>query len=569
MLDIKTRSDPLTGEQYLVTALRGYDVLNNPFLNKGTAFTPAERAELELEGLLPTVVKTIEQQRERVYEELNAKHTLLEKNVFLTSLHDRNETLFFNLLQHHASELIPLIYTPVVGEEIQKYSHIYPRPRGIFLSYPLRDRLEEMLSHRQFRDVDIICATDGERILGLGDQGAGGIGITIGKLILYTVCAGIHPATTLPVGLDVGTNNPGLLEDPHYLGWRHERISPEKYDGFIEQFVSAVRRQFPNAILHWEDFAKGNAIRLLETYRRRLCTFNDDMQGTGAIALATLLAAVRVAGRSFKDQRVVFLGAGTAGIGIAEQLKAAFQRSGLSETEAYSRLYLLNRSGLLRQGQNLLPFQLPYAKAKEDIAHWQITNPDRITLEEVVRNVRPTILIGVSSQAGAFTREIVLEMTVHADRPIILPLSNPNTRAEAQPEDLIRWTGGRAIVATGSPFSPVTYSGRSHPIPQCNNAYLFPGLGLGVLATRAREITDSLFQAAAHSLSQLSPALGDPHRSLLPSLEDSRAIARKIAMAVGREAYHSGLARVGTEGTLDRQIEEKIWKSHYVNLRGR
>jgi malate dehydrogenase (oxaloacetate-decarboxylating) len=567
MLDLKTYSDPLTGEEYLVTSLRGYDVLNNPFLNKGTAFTPSERADLELDGLLPTAVKTIEQQRARFYEELNAKHTFLEKNVFLTSLHDHNETLFFDLLQHHASEIIPLIYTPVVGEEIQKYSHIYPRPRGIYLSYPLRDRLEEMLSHRPFRDVDIICVTDGERILGLGDQGAGGIGIAIGKLILYTVCAGIHPTTTLPVGLDVGTNNPVLLEDPLYLGWRHERISPDEYDVFIEQFVTVVQRLFPNAILHWEDFAKANATRLLETYRHRLCTFNDDIQGTGAVTLATLLAALQVTGQSFQDQRIVFFGAGTAGIGIAEQLKTTFQQLRLSEKEAYSRLYLLNRGGLLQKGRNLLPFQLPYAKTKDDISHWQITNSDRISLEEVIKNVHPTILIGVSSQAGAFTREIVLEMAAHTDRPIILPLSNPNSCAEAQPEDLIRWTAGRAIVATGSPFPPVTYGGRSLPITQCNNAYLFPGLGLGVLATRARVITNDLFQSAARALSQLSPALGDRHQPLLPSLEDSPAIARKIATAVGQESYRSGLAQVGSEENLERQIEENIWKIRYINLR--
>jgi malate dehydrogenase (oxaloacetate-decarboxylating) len=569
MLDTTIHTDPRTGEDYLVTSLRGYDVLNNPFLNKGTAFTPSERTELALDGLLPAAVKTIEQQRARAYEELNSKHTLLEKNVFLTSLHDHNETLFFDLLQQHLSEIIPLIYTPVVGEEIQQYSHIYPRPRGLYLSYPSRSRLEEILTHRPFRDVALICVTDGERILGLGDQGAGGIGIAIGKLILYTACAGIHPATTLPVGLDVGTNNLALLEDPHYLGWRHERISQDEYDDFIEQFVTVVQGQFPNALLHWEDFAKANATRHLERYRHRLCTFNDDIQGTGAVTLATLLAALQVTGQSFQAQRIVFFGAGTAGIGIAEQLRVACQQQGLSEREAYSRLYLVNHGGLLQEGQKLLPFQLPYAKAKTDLDHWQVENRHHITLEEVVKNVHPTILIGVSSQAGAFTREIIGEMAAHIEHPIILPLSNPNARAEAQPEDLMQWTRGRALVATGSPFPPVIYGGRSIPISQCNNAYIFPGLGLGVLATKAKTVTEGLLHAAAQALSQLSPALHHADLPLLPPLENSLAIAREIARSVGREAYHSGLAQTGEESCLERQINDKIWKARYVSLRSR
>ena len=563
--------NPMTGELFLETRLRGYDVLNNPYLNKGMAFSQQERIELELEGLLPATVKTLDQQCDRMYEELNSKHTLLEKNVFLTSLHDHNETLFFYLLRSHLPELLPLIYTPVVGEEIRHYSHIYPRPRGIYLSYENRDRMAEILDHRAFRQIDLICVTDGQRILGLGDQGVGGIGITLGKLILYTACAGIHPATTLPIGLDVGTDNEALLQDPHYIGWRHPRLTGEDYDGFIEQFVTTVQRKFPYCVLHWEDFGKLNAIRLLDHYCDRLCTFNDDLQGTGAVALVTLLVACQKTGIPLKEQKIVFFGAGTAAIGIARQLVIALQNMGLSATEAYSRLYLINRSGLLQDKSVLLSFQVPFAQPSERLQSWNVANRQRITLSEVVSHVQPTVLIGVSSQAGAFSREIIEEMALHVERPIILPLSNPNSQAEAQPQDLIHWTNGRVMVATGSPFDPVAYQGRLISISQCNNAYIFPGLGLGAIATGASRISEGMLYAAATALSRITSVGKDFDNSvdkgLLPPLENALAMSEQIAIAVGQEAYRSELATTGKVENLGALIDTKRWQPSYYPLR--
>lgn len=567
MIDALPKTHPATGEQYLSVPLRGLSLLNNAFLNKGMAFTLEERTQLGLTGLLPAAVRDIETQLSEVREELDRQATDLDRNVFLNALLDRNETLFYRLVQDHVTEMVPLIYTPVVGEAIANYSHNFNRPRGIYLSYPDRDRMEEILEHRAYRDVDLICVTDGERILGLGDEGAGGIGITVGKLALYTICAGVHPATCLPIGLDVGTNNEALLNDPEYIGWRHERIRGKDYDDFIAQFVDVVKRNFPHIFLHWEDFGKQNATRILNTYRPQLCTFNDDIQGTGAVALSTLLAALKTTGQRLTDQRVAFLGAGTAGVGIADKIREMMIRDGLSKEEAYNRFYLVDIHGLLQNGQEMADFQQPYAKRPEQLDEWQVQDRSNITLAEVVQHAQPTVLIGVSSQAAAFKEPIIRAMAGHAERPIIMPLSNPTSKCEAVPQDVINWTEGRAIVATGSPFDDANYEGRTIPVTQCNNAFIFPGIGLGVVATRPTAVSNGMIQAAVECLASHAPSLGDPSARLLPSLEDAREVCQAIAMAVGAAAYDEGLATIGSKDELAGLIRGKIWRPEYLTYR--
>lgn len=531
------------------------------------AFSQEERITLGLSGLLPSAERDIETQLAEALEEIHSKPTSLQKNIFLTALLDRNETLFYRLVHDHISEMVPLIYTPVVGEAIANYSHIFNRPRGIYLSYPDRHRMDELLDHRWFKHVDLICVTDGERILGLGDQGAGGIGITVGKLSLYTICAGINPTTCLPIGLDVGTNNEALLNDPEYVGWRHERIRGEDYDSFIEQFVETVQKKFPHVYLHWEDFGKSNATRILNTYRERLCTFNDDIQGTGAVAVATISAALKTINGRYRDQRVAFLGAGTAGVGIADQIKAAMVRDGLSQEEADKRFYLVDIDGLLQEGQDLAGFQKPYAVSSAGLTGWEVENPQNVTLAEVVSNASPTILIGVSSQPGAFSESIIRDMAGKVERPIIMPLSNPTSKCEALPVDLVQWTDGRAVIATGSPFDAVDYQGETIPVSQCNNAFIFPGIGLGVVATKPRTVSDGMIQAAVEALAECAPSLEDPKAGLLPNLEDAKAICRKIALAVGEVAYEEGLAQVGDPHELELRVDERTWEPRYLPYR--
>ena len=568
MFDVTVHCNSTTGDRYTSTSLRGYQLLEQPFFNKGTAFTQEERAELKLEGLLPPAVTTIDAQLNRAYEEFNNKNTPLEKHIYLNSLHDRNETLFFRLLQTHITEMLPLVYTPVVGEAIMKYSHIYRRPRGLYITYPEIERIDEILAQRPFENVELVCVTDGERILGLGDLGGGGIGITVGKLTLYTACAGVNPTTTLPIGLDVGTNNKQLLDDSQYLGWRHERISGAEYDDFIEKFVSAVMRKFPKVLLHWEDFGKENATRILHKYQQRLCTFNDDIQGTGAVTSATLMAAMAIIGEKVSAQRVVFFGAGTAAVGVADQIMTAMIREGLPEIEARSRFYLIDSRGLQYQGrEHIRDFQQPFAQPQANLNNWQTADSSKITLAEVVKNVHPTILIGLSSQPGAFTREIVTEMASHVKRPLIFPLSNPTSRTEAKPEDLIQWTQGRAIVATGSPFPNVSYQGKTYTITQCNNSFIFPALGLAAIATRPKNITNEMLYVAAKTLSECAPAHADENASLLPPLEEARTICRKIALAIGTQAYKSGLAQAGSLEELEKSLDAHTWDPDYIRLR--
>lgn len=548
-----------------VVSLTGYLVLDNPLLNKGSAFSPEERREFGLLGLLPPHTSTMAEQLARVYENYRRKETDVERYVFLVSLQDRNETLFYRLLQEHTAEMMPIIYTPTVGAGCQSYSHLFRRPRGLYISYPERGEMDAILANAPTKEPAVIVVTDGERILGLGDLGVGGMGIPVGKLSLYTLCAGIHPSKTLPMLLDVGTDNRDLLDDPLYLGWRHERVRGAEYDEFVEAFVKAVARKFPKVILQWEDFAKDNAARLLERYRERLCTFNDDIQGTGAVTLAGLLAATKAAGTRLGEQRIVLLGAGSAAHGISDQIVAAMEDEGLTPREARSKLWLLDSRGLIHTGRSGLDsFKERYAQPCASLAGWQSERPGAPTLLEVVREVRPTVLIGTSAQPGSFTEEVVREMARHTERPVIFPLSNPTSKSEATPRDLVEWTEGRALVATGSPFPEVEYGGRRIRVGQCNNSFIFPGVGLGVLASGAQRVTDALFVAAARALAELSPALCEEGAPLYPRLENVREVSRLVALAVGREAQRSGLVPLMETGGLESRVDELMWTPHYV-----
>jgi malate dehydrogenase (oxaloacetate-decarboxylating) len=568
MIEFTLIRDPQTGEETLDVPVTGPWLVMCPLFNKGTAFTEEERSTLGVRGLVPAHANAIENQLARCYQAYQQKPTDLERHIYLRALQDRNETLFYRLLQEHIAEMLPIVYTPTVGQACQQFSHIYRRPRGLFLAYPDRDQIDAVLNARLYRHIDVIVVTDGERILGLGDQGTDGMGIPIGKLSLYTLCGGIHPARTLPVLLDVGTNNEERLRDPVYLGWRHRRVRGQAYDDFIETFVQAVLRHFPGALLQWEDFARDNASRLLECYRDRLCTFNDDIQGTAAVVTGTLLAAVQAAGTRLREQRVVVAGAGSAGCGISAQLCAAMVQDGLTPEEAHARFWLIGRRGLLREGlSELTPDQQGWVQPRERVAAWRREGGDGFGLADVVKNVRPTVLIGAAGEPGLFTEAIVREMARHAPRPVILSLSNPSSRSEANPADLIKWTEGRAVVATGSPFPDVSFQGRVIPIVQCNNSYIFPGLGLGVLAAGARRVTDAMLMAAAQALAECSPARTNPQGPLLPALANIRQVSRRIALAVGAKAQEQGLAVATTPAQLERRLAAAWWEPRYPRLR--
>jgi malate dehydrogenase (oxaloacetate-decarboxylating) len=549
-------------------AERGERLLEDPLLNKGTAFSMAERRELGLLGLLPPHVEDIETQVGRAYAAYQRMPDDLGRHIFLRDLQDTNEILFYRLLLGHLREMMPIIYTPVVGQACQMFSEIYRRPRGLFVAYPERDHIDATLDNAPCDRVDVIVVTDGERILGLGDQGAGGMGIPIGKLSLYTACGGIDPAYTLPIVLDVGTNNAERLKDPTYIGWRHERISGPEYDDFVDRFVQAVKRKFPGVLLQFEDFAQTHAAPLLARYRDQLCTFNDDIQGTAAVAVGTLLAAVKVSGAPLSDQRVAVLGAGSAGCGIATLIAAAMVKEGLSEADARARFFMVDRPGLLHDGlPGLLAFQKDFAQSESRVSGWRDGNAGSITLLDVMKHARPTILIGVSGQPGLFTEAVIREMASHTERPIVFPLSNPTSRVEATPADLIAWTDGKVVVATGSPFDPVDWKGRSVPIGQCNNSYIFPGMGLGILAVGARRVSDGMFMAAAEALSGRSPALRDPAAALLPPLHDARDVAVDIACAVAAKAVEEGLADPCDAAGIKRRVDARRWEPVYRDFR--
>lgn len=553
------------GEEAAVEiSLTGQQLIESPLLNKGSAFSEEERIEFGLQGLVPPHVSTIDEQLARTYGSYKQKTTDLERYIYLVSLQDRNETLFYRLLQDHITEMMPVIYTPVVGDGCKQYSHIYRRPRGLYIDYPHRNDIGTILDNATNKDIDVIVVTDGERILGLGDLGVGGMGIPVGKLSLYTLCAGVPPSRTLPIMLDTGTDNQELLSDDLYLGWRHERVRGQDYDDFIEMFVQTVIDKFPYVLLQWEDFSKNNATRLLERYRDRLCTFNDDIQGTGAVTLAGLLAAMGVIGSRLKAQRVAILGAGSSASGISDQIVAGMMGEGLTKREAESLIWLTDSHGLVHTGrQGLESFKQRYAQDVEQLSGWVLDEPGVISLMDVVRNVHPTILIGTSAQPGAFTEAIVREMAKHVERPVIFPLSNPTSKSEAVPADLINWTDGRALIATGSPFQPVQFNDQSISIGQCNNAFVFPGVGLGVVASGARRVTNEMFVAAARALAEFSPALDDPAAPLYPALEGVRGMSRCVALAVAAEACRLDLARISRPEIKDR-IAAKMWSPRYA-----
>ena len=552
------------------TRERGRAVLADPRINKGTAFTDEEREALGLVGLLPPRVLTIEEQASRAYRLYLDQPTDLAKNVFLTALHDRNEVLFFRLLGDYLPEMLPVIYTPTVGEAIQRYSHEYRRPRGVYLSIEDPDGIERALRSAGHGpdDVDLIIATDAEGILGIGDWGVGGIEIAVGKLNVYTAAAGINPARTLAVMLDVGTNRQELLDDPLYLGVPHPRVDRDKYDDFIDRYVTTASRVFPHALLHWEDFGTSNARRILDRYRGSTLTFNDDMQGTGAVCLAAVLSATHVSGIPLTEQRVVVYGSGTAGIGIADQLRDAMSAAGIAKDDATRRFWCVGRHGLLTDDRaDLRDFQEPYARSAADVSGW--TRDDQlggISLAEVVRQVNPTVLIGTSGRPRAFTEQIVRDMAARVDRPIIMPMSNPTNLAEAFPADLIAWTEGRALVATGSPFAPVTFDGTTYEIAQVNNALIFPGLGLGVVVARANRMTDGMFLAAAQTVAAQCDASA-PGASLLPPVADLRATSAVVAMAVVRAAEADGVATAADVGSLEERVQGAMWRGEYQRVR--
>jgi len=536
-------------------------------LNKGTAFTQQERQSLGLDGLLPPVVETIEEQSARAYKAYLRKHDNLERHIYLRQLQDTNEVLFYRLLFDHIEEMLPIVYTPVVAEACQEFSHIYRRPRGLIIPYPLRDNIRHLLQNRANKDVSVTVVTDGERILGIGDQGVGGLGIPIGKLALYSLIGGVPPVLTLPVILDVGTNNEERLADPEYLGWRHERITGDVYYDFVDRFVQALKQELPLTLLQWEDFSKTHARPILDRYRDQLLTFNDDIQGTAAVACGAILSAVRVSGRRLRDQQIVMLGAGSAGVGVADFLREAMVADGLSEQEARSRFWLINRDGVLHSRRtDLSEEQRVYAQPVERLANFpRSAANDHVSLSEVIHQIDATILIGLSTLPSAFSESIVREMVRKCPRPIILPLSNPTSKSEAVPEDLLRWTDGRVLVATGSPYPDVQYKGRAIRIAQCNNVYIFPAMGLALLATQARRVTDRMFLAAARALAAQSPALTDTSAPLLPALTGLRRAAVEIAFAVAEQAQRDGLAPQTAPEALRSAITSAQWAPQYTS----
>jgi len=543
---------------------RGMEFLERPLLNKGTAFTEEERTEFGLHGILPPHLETLDEQVARAYEAYKRKDEDLERHIYLRALQDANEILFYRLLLDHIEEMTPMVYTPIVALACEQFSHIYRRPRGLFISYPLRDFIPQLLRNRPNKDVDVIVVTDGERILGIGDQGAGGLGIPIGKLSLYTLIGGIRPERTLPIVLDVGTNNTERLKDPEYLGWRHERVAGQAYFDFVDRFVQAVKQELPGTCLQWEDFATPHARPILNRYRDQLLTFNDDIQGTSAVALGAILAAVKVTGKSLKEQQIVMLGAGSAGIGVADGLRAAMREEGLTEQEAQSRFWVIDKDGLLHSGRKELTLeQVVYAQPENSVFGWPTTSNGQIGLADVIGRINATILIGLSTVGGAFSEPIVREMARKVARPIIFPLSNPTSKSEAKAKDLIQWTDGRALVASGSPFAPVSYGGRKILIAQCNNIYIFPAMGLAAVASGARRVTEPMMLAAARALAENSPALKDASSSLLPPLTEIRGVAAEIAFAVGMQAQKDGVAPKINEDELRRRVLNTQWTPAY------
>ncbi|HEY5381545.1 MAG TPA: NAD-dependent malic enzyme [Acidobacteriaceae bacterium] len=560
--------------QFVETSLSGLGLLGTPIFNKGTAFPASERDEFSLHGLLPPHLGTLDEQVERRLNAFRALPDDFAKYTFMRDLQDLNETLFYAMITRNIEEMLPIVYTPAVGEGCQRFSEIWRKSRGVFLSYPNRERIETILGHPRYDGVRCIVVSDGERILGLGDQGAGGMGIPIGKLALYTALAGIHPLKCLPVFLDVGTDNAARIADPLYIGWRHERVRGAEYEKFVDSFVRTVKNRWPHVLLQWEDFAGHNAARLLERYREVLPSFNDDIQGTAAVAVATVLAGVNVTGVPLTEQRFVVFGFGSAGLGVSELLRKALVNAGLSDRQARERFYAVDKDGLLVEGMDgLLREKAGFARAMSEVAGWA-RGEHGIGLLEVVERVRPTVLLGVSGQAGAFSEDVVramargLQKDGRSVRPVILPLSNPTSRCEATPADVIRWTEGRAIVGTGSPFGPVEFEGQAVKVAQTNNSYIFPGMALGIVSSRARQVSEGMMMAAAMALAELSPTRRDANGALLPPLETLRAVSLSVAMATGRQAESEGLTQVKGEAFVE-AVRANVWEPVYLPYRRR
>ncbi|MBF4177064.1 NAD-dependent malic enzyme [Lelliottia nimipressuralis] len=556
-----------TSNNLLYIPYSGPVLLDSPLLNKGSGFTENEREIFNLRGLLPAAVETIEEQSLRAYQQFLDIKSDIARHIYLRNIQDTNETLFYHLVSKHLVEMMPIIYTPVVGHACEHFSDIYRRARGLFISWPDRHMIDDILHNATKQNIAVIVVTDGERILGLGDQGIGGMGIPIGKLSLYTACGGIKPSRTLPILLDAGTNNSQLLNDPLYMGWRHPRITGAEYFEFIDMFISAVKRRWPNVLLQFEDFAQQTAMPLLNRYRDDICCFNDDIQGTAAVTLGCLMAASYAAGRRLCDQTVVFLGAGSAGCGIAEHIVAQMVSEGLTEEQARARIYMVDRFGLLTDDQtNLASFQLPLAQPRSRLVEWE-DRQEGFSLLDVVCQAKPSVLVGVSGQPGLFSEAVIREMFRYCPQPIVMPLSNPTSRAEARPEDILRWTEGNAVIATGSPFEPVNYKEKIYPISQCNNVYIFPGVGLGVLVSRAKRVTDNMMMAASRTLASCSPLVRGGHGPLLPSINDIREVTQVIALNVALAAQHDGAAIEIPLDTLRHDIAAGFWQPQYLQYK--
>ena len=547
----------------LYISYAGPTLLETPLLNKGSAFSNEERNSFNLLGLLPPRYESIDEQVERAYMQYSSFKGSLNKHIYLRAIQDKNETMFYKLVQNHLVEMLPIIYTPTVGDACEQFSGIYRSSRGLFISYEERYNIDAILRNATKNKVKIIVVTDGERILGLGDQGIGGMGIPIGKLSLYTACGGISPAHTLPVMLDVGTNNEKLLNDPRYMGTRHKRIGSAEYEEFIELFIRAIKRRWPQVLLQFEDFAQPNAMPLLRRYRDQLCCFNDDIQGTASAAVGALLAACRIKGEKLCDQKVAFVGAGSAGCGIAEQIISQMISEGLSPDQARSQIYMVDRFGLLTEGMTgLRDFQEKLAQPTSHIEPWQITS-DYANLVDVLKNTQAGILIGVSGQPGLFTEEAIKLMKSNHAKPIIFPLSNPSRQVEATPEQIINWTEAEVILATGSPFEPVEYRGEIYNISQCNNSYIFPGLGLGITAANISRVTDEMFMVTSETLAEVSPLANTGKGDLLPPLTEISALSRKIAFKIAKVAYEQGHALAMSDELLLAKIERNFWTPEY------
>ncbi len=564
MLDFKVSRDDQTGELFIETSICGKFLLTTPQLNKGTAFTHEERKVFELLGKLPDRVETLDEQVKRAYLQFASYTTSIQQNIYLNNLHDKNQVLFYKLLRRHLEEMLPVIYTPIVGTAVKRYSREYRQPRGLYISHPYQNHIDEIMVNRSNPEIDLIVVTDGEGVLGIGDQGIGGMDIPIAKLMVYSLC-GIDPTRTLPIFLDVGTNNQELLDDPMYLGYHRLRIKGEEYDDFIRTFVNSIHHNFPHAFLHWEDFGRGNARRILDQFQDKLCTFNDDIQGTGAVTLAALLAACDITDCALENHRIVVFGAGSAGTGISDQIVDAMVRKGLSLKQAYQCFWLVDRQGLLvEKDPDLTDSQQHFARKKNELKDWDLNDKKYPSLADTIRYIKPTILIGCSAQPGAFSQDIIETMSLHCERPIIFPLSNPDEKCEARPVDILNWSKGKALIATGTAFKPVEYQNRMLQIAQCNNALVFPGIGLGILTVRATRLSKEMIWAAAEALSHLSPSKKDSFLPLLPSLDEAQKVAKYIAIAVAQTAIDSGLAQCNQDKALDKLIEDRFWEPRYL-----